>query len=73
MPIEKIQKSREEQAEDFAKMVELRGGKYCNKCFDRGYNGWDVKYEFYIPCDCLLKAASKIEQQKLAERKLNAN
>ena len=68
--MEKIKKSKEEQREDFEKLVELRGGKYCNKCFDRGYLYWDTKLEYYVPCDCLIKYGMKIEQERLAEKKM---
>jgi hypothetical protein len=54
-------------------MVELRGGKYCNKCFDRGYTVWSEKLKMYLPCDCLLKAAMKIEQEKLTNKKVGEN
>jgi hypothetical protein len=69
--LEKIKKSKEEQREDFVKMVELRGGKYCNKCFDRGYMYWDTKLECYMPCDCLVKFGMKLEQEKLAAKRVN--
>jgi len=65
--------SREEQKAEFAKMVELRGGEYCNDCYDRGYTSWDVKNEFYVPCECLMKAARKLEQEKLASMKVSKN
>ena len=68
--MEKIKKSKEEQREDFEKLVELRGGKYCNKCFDRGYLYWDTKLEYYVPCDCLIKYGMKIEQERLAKKKM---
>lgn len=58
-------KTREEQKKDFEEMVELRkqmpGDKFCEKCNDQGYHGWDVADEYYIPCQCLLKLAHKIE------------
>jgi hypothetical protein len=71
MPIDKINKSKEQQYKDFAKMVELRGGKYCNKCFDRGFNGYDTKLEMFIPCECILKHGMELTKKMLAEKKLN--
>ena len=65
--------NRKEQEEEFKKMVLLRGGKYCNHCYDRGYIGWHVKEEYLIPCECLMKAARKIEQQKLAMKEVSEN
>lgn len=65
--------SREEQKEEFKKMVELRCGEYCKDCYDRGYTRWDVEKEYYVPCVCLIRAASQIEQQKLAMKEVSEN
>jgi len=71
--MEKINKSKSEQKVDFEKLVELRGGKYCNRCYDRGYDGYDAKLEMYIPCSCILKHGMKLEQKKLAAKRVNEN
>jgi hypothetical protein len=69
--MEKINKSKSEQKVDFEKLVELRGGKYCNRCLDRGYMYYDVTHEFYVPCTCILKHGMKLEQEKLAAKRVN--
>lgn len=60
--IDKVEKSRSEQAKDFAEMVRLRGGKPCPDCFDRGYVGWHIELEQYIACNCILNKAREIVQ-----------
>jgi len=65
--MEKINKSKSEQKVDFEKLVELRGGNYCNKCYDRGFLYFDTTNNFYVPCKCLLKKAQHIELEKKAE------
>ena len=65
--MEKIKKNKEEQYKDFEELVRLRGGKYCNKCFDRGYKIFSIEMNMYIPCTCLLKKAQHIELEKKAE------
>ena len=69
----KINKSKEEQRLDFVKLVEMRGGKYCNKCFDRGYMYYDTTLEYFVPCDCLIKHGMKLEREKLAARRTCEN
>lgn len=69
--MEKINKSKEEQYKDFEELVRLRGGKYHDKCLDRGFLYWDTKLEYYVPCDCLIKFAMKLEQEKLAAKRVN--
>ena len=70
----KINKTRQEQEEEYHQMAQLNNATLlCKKCMGRGYTGWDIKYEFYIPCECLLKAAYKLEMKKLAEKETNEN
>jgi len=68
-----ITKSKDEQKEDFKKMVELRGGKGCGRCLDLGYVGWDVEFEYYIPCSCLLEKEAEITKQRLAAMERSEN
>lgn len=65
--------TRDEQKAEFAKMVDLRGGNFCKHCNDLGYTSWDIENNFYIPCGCLMKAARKLEQEKLASMKVSKN
>ena len=67
----KINISKEQQKADFEKLVELRGGGYCNKCLDRGYMYYDLTHEFYVPCTCILKDGMKLEQEKLTAKRVN--
>ena len=72
-----VTKTRAEQKKDFLKMVEIRkkmpGDKTCKRCNDLGYWGWDVEIEYYIPCECLLKAEQKITQERLANKEVSEN
>lgn len=68
-----ITKSRDKQKEDFKKMIKLRGGKYCGKCLDLGYIGWDVELEYYQPCSCLLEKEAEITKQRLLLMDRNEN
>ena len=65
--------TRDEQKAEFAEMVKLRGGNFCKHCNDLGYTGWDEENQFYVPCKCLMKAAQKLEQKKLAMQKVSEN
>ena len=56
-----------------AKLETEYSDEYCTDCYDRGYTGWDVEKEYYVPCVCLMKAAHKIEQQKLAMKEVSEN
>ena len=70
----KINKTRQEQEEEYYQMAQLNDATLlCKKCMGRGYTGWDVKREFYIPCQCLLEAGAKLEMKKLAEKETNEN
>ena len=78
MPVKKqITKSREEQKEDYRKIMEhfenIFGESTCKKCYGRGYRHWDVEVEYYVPCDCLLEAEQKLTADKLANEGFETN
>ena len=60
--------NREEQKEKMLEMYRIAkniNGKGCEDCFGRGFEGWDAVKGFYIPCDCITKAARKIRMEKI--------
>lgn len=61
-------KTREEQKEAFAAAVKQRrdsGAKYCPKCFDRGFTGWNYTTHKYMACKCLLDYTLKLQQGEI--------
>lgn len=58
MQEDNFHKTKEEQQEDF-KIIASRANADCDCCVGKGYSGFDITTQRYVPCLCVLKNIEK--------------
>ena len=59
--------TKEEQEKhllEMARLAEKVNHTTCDKCYGRGYDGFDIVHGYYTPCICVVKAVNKLRIQE---------
>jgi len=59
-----MEKSREEQDEDFRKYFSWYADRGCKICYGTGKAGWMVELQQYMPCECVMRNMEREKREQ---------